>query len=101
MPELIEWPVAVQTADYPVKLIQGAEVHQDANHIVVSLDLRFTKGEILEAIGRMYDYYQPRLPSQSLEGRPQDWMARLVWLGWYRLHRAGYTYREIAALCHA
>lgn len=98
-PEFKIEPVAVQNADYPAKLIQGVEVHQDANHIVVSLDLTFTKGAILEAIGRMYDYYQPRLPSPlSLEGKPRDWMARLVWLGWYRLRRARYSYREIAAL---
>ena len=100
-PEFKVEPVAVQNADYPAKLIQGVGVHQDTNHIVVSLDLTFTKGAILEAIGRMYDYYQPLLPSKSLEGRPQDWMARLVWLGWYRLHRAGYSYREIAALYSA
>lgn len=100
MPEFKVEPVAVQPADYPVKLVQGTEVHPDANHLVVTLDLRFAKGAVLDAISRMYDHYQPLLPSPSPEGRPQDWMARLVWLGWYRLHRAGYTYREIAALCH-
>jgi hypothetical protein len=98
MPELREEPVAVQSSDYPIKLIQGAEVEQEPGHLVLKVDLAHSKGEIIEAVSRIYDYYRPGLPL-SLEGRAQDWMARLTWLGWYRLRRAGYSYREIAALC--
>jgi hypothetical protein len=98
VPEFLNEAIPVKELIYPVKIVKGTEVPHKPGHIVVQMDLDGKKADVIEAIKRIYDEYRPKLTENNLDGRPQDWLARLDWLGMYRLKRAGYTYREIAVL---
>ena len=81
---------------YPVKLVTGLIAVQEQGHIIIKISLYEDRGEVLHAVGRVYDHYRKKIPSTSLRGRSTDWLARLQWLEWHRMKRRGLSYRDIA-----
>lgn len=95
-PEIGDSPIRLLRGLYAAKVITGMVALQERGYVIVKIGLYEDKRDVLEAISRIFDHGRKHLPAIALDGRPADWLARLEWLGAYRLKRAGYTYKEIA-----
>jgi hypothetical protein len=91
-----EAPIRIERGVYPVKLVKGYIAEEETGHIIVKISLYEDRGEVLKAVGRVYDEYREKIPRASLRGRSTDWLARIQWLEWYRMKRRGLSYRDIA-----
>jgi hypothetical protein len=97
-PETKTRPIVLLRGLYAAKAITGPVAVQEMGYVIVKIGLYEDKRDVLEAVGQIFDHGRKHLPSIALDGRPADWMARLEWLGAYRLKRAGYPYKEMAQI---
>jgi hypothetical protein len=95
IPDFRKEPIRMERGIYPVKVVTGLVASQEHGHIIVKISLYEDRGEVLSAVGRVYDHFRKKIPSASLRGRSTDWLARVRWLEWYRLKRTGLSYRDI------
>jgi hypothetical protein len=74
---------------------ERTRVQPEPGTIVVRIDLRAPKTDILKKISEICDQYQPDLRATVLTDRTRDWVARLSWLEMYRLRRSGLSCRKV------